>query len=215
MIAKASQDSTLPLLGQKYDPLVPADGNMPPTGNTSRGVPYSRETSSPEYASLIVRYRDWHATHRPKQWQGRGLPFEKQFKKWVPEDAGWSVLDYGCGQGKYIQDQTWDIPGIATVTGYDPAVPLFAELPTGDFDVVVSKDVMEHLDPHDVSWVLDEIFQRARIKVFLIIGTTPNGKPFSDGKNTNTAVFPPEWWREQLDIRAEETGVPYYARLRT
>jgi len=134
----------------------------------------------------------------------------------VPPDAAYTVLDYGCGKGEYIRDQTWDVPGVALVTGYDPAVSVWATPPQGTFDYVVTKDVLEHLTPEDIDWVLEEMFSLAQRKVWVIVGTYARGKPFPDGSgNSNTLVWKPNKWAEILKSYENRFGVPCYARIKT
>jgi SAM-dependent methyltransferase len=58
-----------------------------------------------------------------------------------------SVLDYGCGNGVFIQFLREQ--GFGDVAGYDPFVPEFATSPQRQFDCVVANDVIEHVsDPH-------------------------------------------------------------------
>lgn len=60
--------------------------------------------------------------------------------------TGHSILDYGCGNGvfmQYLRER-----GFTDVTGYDPYVTGFAALPERQFDCVIANDVIEHvLDP--------------------------------------------------------------------
>ena len=54
-----------------------------------------------------------------------------------------SILDYGCGNGIFIQ--FLKNKGYTDVSGYDPYVPEFASLPGQvQFDCVVANDVIEH-----------------------------------------------------------------------
>lgn len=54
------------------------------------------------------------------------------------------ILDYGCGNGLFIQFLRQR--GYGHVSGYDPYMAEYARLPEGPFDCVVANDVIEHVD---------------------------------------------------------------------
>lgn len=57
-----------------------------------------------------------------------------------------SILDYGCGNGVFIQYLKGK--GYTRVEGYDPYVAAYSKTPTDQFDCVVANDVIEHVsDP--------------------------------------------------------------------
>jgi len=57
-----------------------------------------------------------------------------------------SILDYGCGNGIFIDYLNQQ--GYQNVTGYDPYVPEFSTPPAqaGNFDVIINNDTLEHGD---------------------------------------------------------------------
>ncbi len=59
---------------------------------------------------------------------------------------GASILDYGCGNGVFIQYLKGR--GYPRVEGYDPYVAPFSKMPEHQFDCVMANDVIEHVsDP--------------------------------------------------------------------
>jgi SAM-dependent methyltransferase len=59
----------------------------------------------------------------------------------LTKDLG--ILDYGCGNGVFIQ--YLKEKGYSRVSGYDPYVAAYSEMPSGQFDCVVANDVVEHV----------------------------------------------------------------------
>ena len=58
-----------------------------------------------------------------------------------------SIIDYGCGNGVYLEFLKGQ--GYTNLSGYDPYVEQFADLPaipTGGFDCVIANDVIEHVE---------------------------------------------------------------------
>ena len=110
-----------------------------------------------------------------------------------------SILDYGCGKG---------LLGAALshllIAEYDPAIPGKDE-PPEPADLVVSIDVMEHIEPDHLDDVLDDL-QRLAIKgVFVTVATYLAAKTLADGRNAHLIVEGPEFWlpkfMERFDLR--------------
>ncbi len=80
-----------------------------------------------------------------------------------------SVLDYGCGNGLYLEYLR--SRGYRHVFGYDPFVAEYAALPASSapFDVLVNNDTIEHCD--DVRGVIQHNVDLVRPGGLLYIGT--------------------------------------------
>jgi SAM-dependent methyltransferase len=104
-----------------------------------------------------------------------------------------SVLDYGCGKGHFLshlkkQDSTLD------VVGFDIASEEYSVLPDRKFDLVVSLDVMEHVEFGALSSVLSEIRDRTS-KIFICsVANYPAGKNLPDGRNAHVSQMPFGVW---------------------
>lgn len=102
-----------------------------------------------------------------------------------------SILDYGCGKGylaKAIPFPIWE---------YDPAVPGKQESPR-PADLVISTDVLEHIEPDKLPFVLGDL-KRCVLKVgYFVIHTGPAGKTLPDGRNTHLIQRDQQWWRVKL-----------------
>jgi hypothetical protein len=116
------------------------------------------------------------------------------------------VLDYGCGKGRLKLVRPY-------VKNYDPCVPEFSDLPA-PADIVICRDVMEHVEYECIDEVLDHISVLARKAVYFNIGTRPAGKCLPDGRNTHISLHPVEWWREKLEIRWKSVNLLSYVGLK-
>ena len=103
------------------------------------------------------------------------------------------VLDYGCGKGT-LTDM------LPEVQRYDPAIPQFSAPPAGA-DLVVCRDVMEHVEEDMIDAVLDDIKRLARKAAWFQIVFGPSGEWLADGRNTHISVHPIDWWTEKLKQR--------------
>lgn len=117
-----------------------------------------------------------------------------------------TILDYGSGKGKQYGDvevKTGDgqvFPNIKSfwavdsITCFDPGVEEFSKLPTGQFDGVVSTDVLEHLPEQDLSWIIGEMFHYASKFIFASIACYEAMARMPDGQNAHCTVREPKWW---------------------
>ena len=105
-----------------------------------------------------------------------------------------SVLDYGTGKGKLVHRLRQELKKDVRITGYDPAVKEWETKPTEQFDVVVSLDVLEHIEMDSIEDVLKDIKSLTRNFCYLVIDLQPAVKTLADGRNAHILLAPPEWW---------------------
>lgn len=118
-------------------------------------------------------------------------------KEFIKEYNPSSILDFGCGQGGLIRVVNELHPGTVTA-GYDPGVPEFSIIPDQTFDVVVSTDALEHIEPSMLAETLKLIGNKFKRYGFFRIACYPAKKKLPDGRNAHLIVELPEWWREQI-----------------
>lgn len=123
--------------------------------------------------------------------------------KWAPQVlalseylGATSVLDYGCGQGKLLQALRGLNPALH-VDGYDPAVPIYAELPEAA-DLVVCTDVLEHIEPDCLAAVLAHMASVTGRWMFGVIATRPATRKLSNGQNAHMIIETSKWWSDTL-----------------
>lgn len=108
-----------------------------------------------------------------------------------------SILDYGCGAGglgRYIRALGGEIQE------YDPAIEGKNNRPE-PADLVVCTDVLEHIEPHLLDDVIEDLWWLTDIALFVSISTRPAGKTLSDGHNAHLIIEGANWWRPTLEKR--------------
>lgn len=103
-----------------------------------------------------------------------------------------SILDYGCGKGylaKNIPFPIWE---------YDPAIA-GKDAPPRPADIVVCTDVLEHIEPERLDFVLDDLQRCTRMIGYFVISTRLATKTLADGRNTHLIVKDEQWWCENLN----------------
>ncbi len=105
------------------------------------------------------------------------------------------MLDYGAGKGRLAQSITPDHK--LRIELYDPAVPDWADEPAPR-DFVACIDVLEHIEPDCLDYVLDDLKRVTKRYGFFTIHTGPAVKVLSDGRNAHLTQEDYTWWLPKL-----------------
>ena len=152
---------------------------------------------SDEYKRLLEK------THREdKKWGRDGHCWAGLVGYYACKYRAQMILDYGCGKGtlKATLGPVFDAE-LITCYEYDPGIPEKNNWPQGDIryaDMVVSTDVLEHIEPDCVIDTLYHMKMIFRKVVFLTISTRPANKILPDGRNVHLTLMSKEAWMDQL-----------------
>jgi hypothetical protein len=112
------------------------------------------------------------------------------------------LLDYGAGKGRLIKALRKEIEQPLTIHHYDPAVPEWSA-PPAPCMFVACIDVLEHIEPHLLDNVLDDLKRvTLRYGVFTV-STRPAEKFLKDGRNAHLIQQPARWWLPKILERFE------------
>lgn len=153
----------------------------------------SHQLISRSYAAM---QSELHA--RPQGYGGKGDKWMNTVIDLVAKYEAWSVLDYGCGQGSLGRVLRRDgvLSGVR-IDEYDPAVKTYSAMPAFA-DLVICTDVLEHIEPDRLTWVLRHLHLLARKAVFLVVALDEANKVLADGRNAHLILETPGWWETTI-----------------
>ena len=148
----------------------------------------------------IEQYKQYHKEHT-EYGNGGGLKFYLQHIVDLVQDTKTeTLLDYGCGKAEgyleYNHHKNW---GNIMPSLYDPAISEYEVLPDGNFDGVISFDVLEHIPKEQIPETFQTIFSKAKKFVFLGIATAPAKAILPNGENAHCTVEPIGWWETMVE----------------
>jgi len=112
-----------------------------------------------------------------------------------------TVLDFGCGKGTLKPFILQEYPDL-DVSEYDPGIPGKDKMPSGQFDMVITTDVLEHVEPQLLDDTLRQLQKLTKYVLFNDIACSPTFKTFGagpyKGQDLHLTVKEPVWWRERF-----------------
>ena len=112
------------------------------------------------------------------------------------------MLDYGAGKGRLGEELEWLVPWPLRIHRYDPAVPQWSAKPEPSA-FVACIDVLEHIEPHLLPNVLDDLMRVTAGTGLFTVATGPAMKKLADGRNAHLIQQPANWWLPQFLSRFE------------
>jgi hypothetical protein len=132
--------------------------------------------------------------HRPR-WGNGGQRHVQVIRELIARHKPASLLDYGCGHGVLLAElaKHESLP----MAGYDPGIPERAASPA-PADLVVSTDVLEHIEPDKLMGVLTHIRFLTAKMAYINVHTGKANAVLPDGRNAHLIQKPADWWRDTL-----------------
>ena len=127
-----------------------------------------------------------------------------------------TILDYGCGEGSLkthvesagITDREWTL--------YDPGMKGLDKRPSGKFDLVITTDVLEHVEPEMQEKVILELMEYTDKVMFNEIACYATNRYFPNGPykgmDLHINLRAPDMWRWIIESLAAPRG---FQRLRS
>lgn len=150
---------------------------------------------------LAQQYQQIHED--PNRYRGKLQPYlVKHIGLLVKKHNAKRLLDYGSGKGHqytvHKQHLEWGVPYMPVC--FDPGFAPFKMKPSGlAFDGVICTDVMEHIPPAHVKWVLRDVLCFAKKFVLFCIFLEPAKATLPDGRNAHLALMPAKAWVDAIE----------------
>lgn len=149
---------------------------------------------SDEYQELLQQYRQ----QRP-DWGNTGYMIADEIYQLMIDCHYVSILDYGCGDGSLkraiLQNPP---PDLLYFDEYDPGVEGKEICPDNLYDLVVCKDVLEHVEPEYLDNVLVHLARLTGKMLWCKIAYIPSPAVLPDGQNAHRCLLTPYEWKQQL-----------------
>lgn len=126
---------------------------------------------------------------------GKRRKLPAMLEEYIAEKNPSSILDFGCGKGNLVNTLKEKYPN-KVIFGFDPANPEY-DKPLHNVEMIVSTDVLEHIEPHFLADTLLEIKANSKY-MFHLISCAPAKLILPDGRNAHLIQESPVWWKEQF-----------------
>lgn len=123
---------------------------------------------------------------------GKKAPF---LRAWAQDLNPKSVVDWGCGRSNLLERLRLQSTKLYR---YDPYIAEYSTLPDGSVDLIVSVDVLEHVEAWEVAGVLAAMAQKSK-NALLVIDVTPAKHTLPDGRNAHVTLWKPSIWRGAIE----------------
>lgn len=113
-----------------------------------------------------------------------------------------SLLDFGSGQGsmKLWLDEylTTKVRNNLEIFEYDPGIPGKDILPSKQFDLIISSDVLEHVEPEMIDETIAWMQSHSDRFLYHHIACDPAGITLPDGRNVHLITEDLKWWMKKF-----------------
>lgn len=150
---------------------------------------------SDEYKAVVTQI------HKDHDWGAGAIRnFGDEIEKYLKRRGKIrTVLDYGSGQGmmeKHILSTVTDREFIWT--NYDPGQPGIDKRINQDYDLIISSDVLEHVEPEEIDETIAWMHKWGRSQYHHIAAST-TGLWLPDGRNAHLIIEGLEWWANKFE----------------
>lgn len=134
---------------------------------------------------------------------GSGAEIKPELAKLIESGQVKTILDWGCGKGFLTTALRKKYPE-CIVYQYDP-ITFPNDLPD-KVDLIISSDVLEHVEPKQLKPTLRDLYTRATKYQYHYIACHPAKKHLPDGRNAHLIIEEPSWWARKIKNLNKDFG---------
>ena len=127
---------------------------------------------------------------------GKRKKIPKFLESFIMQHNPNSILDFGCGVGSLVLTLQEAYPK-KIIKGFDPGNKDFEVVPKEIFDLLISTDVLEHIEPEYLDETLKFLSTKSSL-IYHLIALEPSSVILPDGRNAHLILESPEWWRNKF-----------------
>lgn len=127
---------------------------------------------------------------------GKRASCPKYLENFIKQLKPKTILDYGCGSGKLIITLKNMFPEIE-IHGFDPGNLQFQNYKKDSYDLIVSTDVLEHIEPEYLDQTLEFLRKKSRY-FYHLIALKPSRLTLPDGRNAHLILESAQWWKNKF-----------------
>jgi len=146
---------------------------------------------SKEYQKLLT---DMHKSNKKWGSEFKKAPIPKILEDAIEKYKPKTILDFGCGKGFLTKKLKQIYPNIE-VTGWDPSHGTDLQ---GRYDMIVSTDVLEHVEPEYLKETLFDLHTKTNIAQYHLIACYNAVAVLPDGRNAHLSVYTPDQWQQKF-----------------
>ena len=113
-----------------------------------------------------------------------------------------SVLDFGSGKGSmklWLDEHLMKkVRAAVEIYEYDPGLPGKDILPSRQFDLIISSDVLEHVEPEMIEETIAWMQSHSDRFLYHHIACDPAGITLPDGRNVHLITEGLDWWMDKF-----------------
>ena len=111
----------------------------------------------------------------------------QKFEEFFVSNNCTTLLDCGSGKGVQWEQHPWK--SNPKITCYDPAWPPLSTLPVNNFDMIMSKDCLEHIPMETLEECVQWIYDHADVCTAHFISDAPATKNLPNGENAHCTIM--------------------------
>lgn len=127
---------------------------------------------------------------------GKRAKYPKHLTGFISSINPKSIIDFGCGKGRLVEKLKQEYPEIS-IRGYDPGNKNFSDPINDQVDLIMSTDVLEHIEPIYLEETLEFLSTKSRY-VYHLIACCPAKLILPDGRNAHLIIEDRDWWRQKF-----------------